>query len=73
MKAQAYINPEIIRIFTRLGIAVADLPLSETRDASADLALTQIGMRRTTAWVVTSWGREATVCFTNRHRKARHD
>ncbi len=68
MIAQAYFGtkkePLYIRIFKdRNSSMVAELPLKEATEESANKSLKAINLNRKGKWLVTSWGREATVYF----------
>ena len=65
MIVQAYFdNKPLIRLFKHHGqTAIAELPLSNPDEQSARKSLSDMNLRRTSKWIVTEWGREATVQF----------
>lgn len=65
MKAQAYYqDARIIRIFSSESpCVIADLPLEQLTDKSADESLRRIGLQRVTRWKDMYFGKEATVRF----------
>ena len=65
MKAQAYYQDAmIIRIFSSESpCGLADLPLEQLTDKSADESLRRIGLQRVTRWKDMYFGKEATVRF----------
>jgi hypothetical protein len=69
MKAQAYYSEDdmTIMIFPPNGTrAIAYLPILELSDCGADSALRKMNLRRNSAWIDDSWGKEANVHFVNK-------
>jgi hypothetical protein len=63
MTAQAYFGKNekwMIRVFEK-NEAIAELPLKEPSDESADLSLKRMRLRRNSSWTSHGWGKQATV------------